>query len=133
MFYAWDIAITAGTTEAAPVTQTLKVTKGIITSLEIKFPPGCHSLAKVRILRSTFQLIPLSRGEWVTGDAETVKTDPYYELEETPSELVFKGCSPSASYAHTITVRVSIVPVEVGASWLVMKDFIDVLKRMMGA
>jgi len=132
MFYAWDITIPAGTLEAAPVTQTLKLTKGVITALDVKFPSGCHGLVKARLLRSEFQLIPLSGGQWVTGDDEIVKTEPYYELDEIPSELKFVGCSPNTTYDHVVTVRVAITPTEVASSWRALGGLVDTLKRMIG-
>jgi len=132
VFYAWDVTIPAGTAEASPKEQILKLTKGVITRLDVKFPPGCHGLVKVRLLRSEFQLVPLSRGEWVTGDGEVVQTEPYYELEETPAELKFVGCAPSTAYSHTVTVRVSVVPSEVGAPWQVLRDFVNIVKKLMG-
>jgi len=132
MFYAWDITVTAGTAEASPKTQILKLSKGVITRIVVKFPPGCHGLVKVRILRSEFQLVPLSRGEWVTGDGEAVVTEGYYELEETPAELKFVGCAPTTLYNHVVTVRVSVDPPEIAAPQQVLRDFVSILKRLIG-
>jgi len=132
MFYAWDITVAAGTKEASPKEQILKLTKGVITGVWVKFPPGCHGLVKVRILRSEFQLVPLSRGEWVTGDGETVVTEPYYELDTTPYAFKFVGCAPLTAYPHTITVRVSMQPEEIAAPWKVISNFIEIIKRLMG-
>jgi hypothetical protein len=89
-------------------------------------------VVKVRLLRSEFQLVPLSRGEWVTGNGETIPTETYYELTETPAELKFVGCSPAASYPHTVTVRVTIVPEEVGDPMQILRDFVSILKRLIG-
>lgn len=110
MFYAWDITISAGTAKTSPKTQTLTLSKGVITKLEIKFPAGCNGLVFVRILRSEFQLIPLSKDEWITGDDEAALTEGYYELETTPPELKFVGASPDCTYDHTITVRAQVLP-----------------------
>lgn len=132
MFYAWDITISAGQAEDDPVTQTLKLTKGVITGIWIKFPPGCHRLVKVRLLRSEFQLVPLSRGAWVTGDDETVPTEPYYELKETPAQLKFLGCAPETAYPHTVTVRVAITPPEIATPYQVLQDLLKVFKRVLG-
>jgi len=132
MFYAWDITVPAARAEGNPVTQILKLTKGVITGIWIKFPPGCHGLVKVRILRSEFQLVPLSRGEWVTGDGEAVVTEPYYSLAETPAQLKFVGCSPQAGYAHTITVRVAVQPPEIATPYGILQDLIAVVKRLLG-
>lgn len=110
MFYPWDITIPAGTTEAAPIEQKLILTAGIIKNVHIKFPAGCHGMVKVRLFRWGFQLIPLTDGEWVTGDDETVPTETYYELTESPFFLMFKGCSPDTTYDHKISVRIEIEP-----------------------
>lgn len=132
MFYAWDITVSAATPEGTPVTQILKLTKGVITRLDVKFAPGCHRLVKVRVLRSEFQLVPLSRGEWVTGDGETVVTEPYYGLDTAPYELKFVGCAPQTVYNHVITVRVSMQPEEIAAPWKIISSFIEIIKRLMG-
>jgi len=132
VFYAWDITISAGTAEASPITQVLKLTKGVITGVWVKFPAGCRGLVKVRLLRSEFQLVPLSRGEWVTGDDETVPTETYYVLKETPAQLKFVGCSPGTSYAHMVTVRVAVEPPEVASPYKVLQDLLAILKRLLG-
>jgi hypothetical protein len=131
LFFAWDITITADTAAATPKTQPLKLTKGIITYLGVKFPAGCNGMVKVRLMRAEFQLVPLSKGEWVIGDDETVVTEAYYDLTETPSELKFLGCSPGTSYNHTITVRVGILPRPI-ASMLPLMDLLTKMLQRMG-
>jgi hypothetical protein len=111
MFHVWDISITADTKEAEPLEQKLELPIGIISRVEIKFPAGCHGMVKIRLLRWTFQLVPLSSGEWITGDDETVPTETYYELLEVPTFLTFKGCSPDTDYNHKITIRINVEPV----------------------
>lgn len=110
MFHVWDITITADTKETAPLEQQLELPIGIITKIDIKFPAGCHGMVKVRLLRWTFQLVPLTSGEWVTGDDEAIPTETYYELMEVPTFLTFKGCSPDTAYDHKITVRIEVNP-----------------------
>jgi hypothetical protein len=131
MFYAWDIIITAGTEEANPKTQILKLSKGVITKAELKFPAGCHGLVKARLHFHEFLLIPLSRGEWVTGDDEAIATESYYEMGSTPYELKFLACSPSCTYDHTITVRVQVLPPAI-ASWIQVIDLLAKLLKRLG-
>jgi hypothetical protein len=131
MFYAWDIVVPAGTTEDNPKTQTLKLSKGVITRAEVKFPAGCHGLVKVRLYFHEFQLVPLSRGEWVTGDDETCETEAYYEMMGTPYELKFIGASPDCTYDHGITVRVQVLPKAI-ASWVQVIEALNKLLRRLG-
>jgi len=111
VFFSWDITIPADTSEKDPLEKDLTLTHGVITRIDVKFPPGCHGLVKVRLFRFDSQLIPLTRDEWVTGDGETVPTalPLHYELLEEPYALKFVGCSPGAQYKHTVTVRVNVM------------------------
>jgi hypothetical protein len=112
MFYAWDITIPAGRAVTNPVEQILKLSKGVITKCDLTFPSGCHGLVKVRIKHREHQLIPLSSDEWVIGDGETVPTEAHYELDKSPYQLKFIGCSPTTIYDHKITVRVQVLLIE---------------------
>lgn len=130
MFFAWDITVNAGTTEDKAEPQILKLSKGIITGLDVKFPPGCHGLVKVRLFRYESQLVPLNGDEWLTGDGETVPTETYYELVETPYQLKFLGISPEAGHDHTVTVRVAVLPKAVATFLPLITIFTKFLKRI---
>lgn len=108
MLYAFDITIPANTLEATPTTEELKLCAGRIKKIEVKFPSGCHGMVKTRLFRGIFQLLPLSSGEWLIGDDEPVSCNYNYQLDTAPLSLVFKGCSPSTTYEHTITVRIEL-------------------------
>jgi len=133
MFSAWDITVPADTAELNPLKQKLKLPFGIITGISIKFPDGCNGMVKVRILRWTFQVIPLSSGEWVTGNGETVPTETSYELTETPFELEFQACSPSTSYSHKITVRIEVSPTATISDQQVIANLQDIKELLTGA
>jgi len=112
--------------------KTLELISGVITKCEVKFPAGCHGLVKVRFLRSTFQLAPLSGGEWITGDNESVPVISYYPLEKKPLSLDFVACSPGTYYPHTITVRIWLELPEIATPWQVLRDFVNIVKRLIG-
>jgi len=132
MHWAWDIVVPAGTGEWSPVTEILKLSKGVITRIDVKFPAGCHGMVKVRILREEAQLVPLSRKEWLIGDDETVPTESYYELSSSPYQLKFVGCSPGTRFDHMITVRVAITPLEVASSKPLLEIWRRLAKRILG-
>lgn len=131
MFYAWDITITAGTGIDTPLTQILKLSKGVITRAEVKFPAGCHGLVKARLLHHEFQLVPLSRGEWVTGDDEAVATEGYYDMTAIPYEVKFVGHSAGTTYNHTVTVRIQVLPKAI-ASWIQVIEALNKLLKRLG-
>jgi len=130
MFFAWDITIPAGRSETNPLEQTLKLGPGVITRVDVKFPAGCHGLAKVRLFHEEFQLVPLSRGEWVTGDDEAVRADMYFDLTRKLTHLKFRGACAGSTYAHTVTVRVTVLPVKVASMVPVLELLTRLLQRM---
>jgi hypothetical protein len=130
VFFVWDITVPAGTAEASPKTQALKLTAGVVTRVDLKYPAGCKGMVKVRILHAEFQLVPLSRGEWVTGDNETVPTETFFTLPADLNSLKFAGCSPGTSYPHTVTVRVNVEPEEVASYWPLTRLFKLFLERI---
>jgi len=112
MFFCWDITITANTPEDKPLEEWLSLPKGIITSVQVKFPTGCHGMVKVRLFKEALQLVPLAEDEWITGDGETVPTETYAELLDFPYKLKLHACSPDTAYDHTITVLIGVEPEE---------------------
>jgi len=130
LIFAWDITISANTLATAQVEQILKLSKGVIIKVEVKFPAGCHGLVKVRLFHQESQLIPLSRGEWITGDDEAVSFPEYFELWTTPYQLKFRGCSPGTTYAHTVTVRISVLPKQIASMIPVIELLTRLLQRM---
>lgn len=110
MYFCWDITVEANTLAEDPLEQYLKITKGVITRVDVKFPAGCHGMVGIRFLRYEQQLIPLTSDEWITGDDETVPTETYGNLTDYPYQLKLVACSPDTTYDHTITVRIQVLP-----------------------
>jgi len=132
VFYAWDITIPANTLLTAPVEQTLKITNGVIVRISVKFPSGCHGLVKMRLLRWRFQVVPLSGGEWLTGDDETVDFPEYYEITKDPFELKFVGTSPGTCFPHSLAVRVVVLPKAVASFYPLAQALQKLLSRLFG-
>jgi len=130
LIFAWDITISANTLATAQKEEILKLSKGVIIKVEVKFPPGCHGLVKVRLFHQESQLVPLSRGEWITGDDEAVSFPEYFELWTTPYHLKFRGCSPGTTYPHTVTVRISVLPKAIASMIPVIELLTRLLQRM---
>lgn len=133
MSFTWDITIPAGKTEATPLEKNLKITHGVITKMEITFPPGCHSLVKVKLLKGKlFGLLPTNPDEWLTGDGQTVSYVTFLPVDDMPYELDFMGCSPLTIYPHKVTVRVEMMKEELANPFQVMRDFVNIMKRLIG-
>jgi hypothetical protein len=130
LFFAFDITVPAGRLEASPLEETLKMTKGMITDISIKFPAGCHGMVKVRLLHEESQLVPLSRDEWVTGDDEIVPSEVHFNLSAETNMLKFVGCSPGTSYDHTVSVRINQLSEEEASTAPLTRMLLKMLQRM---
>jgi len=129
--YAWDITIPANTLATAPVKRSLKVNEGVLTKVEVKFPAGQHGLVRCRISRGGVAFIaPRNPDEYVTGDDEAATWHTYEEIDEPPFELVFTGSSPGTTYAHTVTVRLEVLPKRIASMIPVIELLTRLLTRM---
>jgi len=106
MFYEHDITIPPDTQPENLYSQTLRLTKGIIKRVDLVFPSGCAGLVGVRIVKHSFQVIPLNYPKWIETDGETVNIQTEIDLTDEPYELVFQGYNLDDTYQHTIRVRV---------------------------
>lgn len=126
--FEYEVEVPANTTQDKPKVQDLNIAPGIITKIEIHFPAGCHGLVKVRLLHVWFQILPLSMGEWVAGDDETVEFILHYEIKKEPATLTLVAISPTTVYNHKIRVRITVLPKTI-ASWKPLYDLISKIAR----
>lgn len=109
MFYSFGLLIPANTPEAAPAELEVNLTWGVITKVEVRFPPGNAGLARVRILEHRHQLWPTNRDEWFYGDDETITWDEYHELFEMPALFTLLGYNDDDTFPHTPIIRFEIL------------------------
>lgn len=110
MLFTADVTIIAGTTKAIPKEQILKIDKGIITWVYVNFPAGCHGLIECVVLHHEHQIFPSTEGMSLRGSGIMIAWNEYYESYQPPYELKIKAWSPNASYNHTITIGIAVLP-----------------------
>jgi len=113
MFYDFAVTVTAGKTKAVPLEQELKLTYGIIHQVEIEFPRGCKGYVSLAIDHWEHQFLPTNPDEAFNADGFTIVIKEYYPLVVPPYSLYARGWAPNATYDHTITVRIGVLPEEV--------------------
>lgn len=100
MIYQLEQNVPANTGKDEFITSTIKVTKGRIKGMSVFFPWGCAGLVGIQIVRRTWPLMPLTRGEWLTGNDiyHSYKYD--YNLDTRPFELIVRAYNLDDSYDH---------------------------------
>uniref|UniRef100_A0A6H2A1X5 Uncharacterized protein n=1 Tax=viral metagenome TaxID=1070528 RepID=A0A6H2A1X5_9ZZZZ len=109
MFYSFGLPIPANTLKTAPKELEVNLTWGVITEVEIRFPPRCVGLANIKILERRHQLWPTNLDEWFYGDDETIKWDEYHELFEMPAIFTLLGYNGDDTFPHTPIIRFEIL------------------------
>lgn len=130
MLFTYNLTVPAGTTNASPVSYKMALSAGKIKTVEIDFPAGCHSLVNIRIMRQNSQIVPLSTGQYITGDDETITANVDKELGTVDFSVTLEGSSPTAVYDHIITIRINVEQPVVIASATTGNKIEDMLYRI---
>ena len=109
MIYGRRITFTHGGASTSPERTVWKLTEGMIYQVEIAFPPGCAGLVSVRLSDHAGQLYPYDRGEWFSGDGETITFPETHAVEGEPFELLVDGYNEDETYDHTVSFRIGFV------------------------
>jgi len=107
MLYVVKLTVPANTPKTKPTRAEIKVHEDMLTRVEAYFPPGCMGLVGSALYYGRMMVWPSREGEWVIGDAETVKDDFMYHLPEKPCKLIVKAYNEDTTFSHSVIWRLS--------------------------
>ena len=129
MLYVVELNVPANTPDGSPVSESFFIERGVITSVEVHFPPGVRGFVKTALFRGHYQVFPRPAGTWLTGDAETVRSALFYEVKGPRERFTVYGKSPGALYPHLITWRITVLPKAVAMPWLALSQLVEAIYR----
>jgi hypothetical protein len=132
MYYDYAIKITHGTTEAAPLTQELHVTQGIIHRVEVSFPYGCAGLAHCQIRHREQTFLPTNPEGSFAADGYVIPIDEYFALTVEPYTLKAVLWNLDDTYDHTITIRVGILAQDVISPFFGLGNMLRKFLKLVG-
>jgi len=116
--YRGTLTVPAGTTAAEPATAELICCPGLLSEIEVYFPPGSagrvygqvryHDYGQVRYHERI--VFPSSPDMSFRGDDTLLTFNERFPLTETPYTLTLVGWAPTATYDHAFFVSISIMP-----------------------
>lgn len=118
LLFPLQLAVPAGTTQAAPVSQTWVLYPGWVHGFRIEIPAGHNRLTGVRITYQGTPIVPFHRSLWVVGNGRPY--DVTYEREVMQTGLVVQGFNTD-QYAHTFYLYADVDP-EIGHHRLAVAD-----------
>jgi len=132
MFYDFRLVIPANTPKDSPKRERIRLTKGVIHKVEIRFPPGCAGLVHVVVRDLEQQVWPTNRDGDFSDDDYVISFVECYELEHPPFIFTLEGWNDDDTYDHTITFRFGILPREVVRPYEEEMGFLRRFRRLVG-
>jgi hypothetical protein len=105
MLYQQTLSLPPATPKTSPIRETLIMSKGTVTKVEIIFPPGCAGLAHIQILHHESIIFPSSPDESFIGDTFPISWNEDFPVTESPFTFVIQGWNLDTRYAHSPVVR----------------------------
>ena len=130
--YKYELFIPAKTPKETPVRLPAEIPEGIITKVEIHFPPGPHGWVYTRCLYGHKQLWPEPWLEGLNLDNCIVTIPEYWPLPEKPTTLTLEGWSPEADYPHTITWLFTTEPAVESPEVSLLNQIAQTIKKWLG-
>lgn len=124
MFYEFKLTVTRATTDKAPIIEDLQLDRGVVTMVEVLFPPGCFELVHLRIFRETHPVWPSNADGFLAGDTFPIRWTDEFEVLETPFVLQAHAWNEDQDFDHTITIRFEFTP---EAVWRRRRDALEAL------
>jgi len=129
--YWFEKTTPANTAKKDALKTTLKLSAGVITHVWLLHPRGCHGLAHAVITENGHQLWPTNPDGDYHGNGVPMEFDECHELKP-PARLFLYTWNESVAYSHSVHVRITILPKWVAMPYLIVQDFIDIIKRLIG-
>ena len=130
--YTVDLEVQKGTPEDEAEEEPVEIEKGVIVKVEVFFPAGPGGMVHTQCFYGIRQLWPRPEGATFHLDDATVTIPEHYKPPELPLKLTVKGWSPGTQHPHTITWLFYTLPPVLAAPWLIIQDFVAILKKLMG-
>ena len=130
MIFRFGIETPANTAATAKVKTLLGIPQGIITQLDVQFPSGPQGLLHLQIRNSLHQLFPYNTDEDFSSDFVNISFREHIPHLIEPYELQAYTWNLDTLYAHTVIVRIGVLPVHVAAPWLLSFD--ERIKSILG-
>lgn len=109
MLFSKVLTVPANTSIASYQEDRIKITTGKIKRIDVYFPWGCAGLVGIQIIRHTWQICPLTRGEWMIGNELLHSYNYNFDIRDDPIELIIKSYNTDDTYAHSPIIGVEML------------------------
>jgi len=118
MLFDFTISTPDNTLETAKQETILTLAQGIITHIEIQFPPGPNGFLHLQIRNALHQLFPYNLNSDFASSNTTFSFHEHIPFLNPPFLLSAFTWNLDDTFDHIVIVRIGILPVQVAAPWL---------------
>lgn len=108
MIHEFRLAVAASTTKDSPKTKEMLLTTGIVTMVNVFWPPGSQQLGHLIVRQGAFQVWPSRLGSDLTGNGDPITFPEWFKLRK-PSRLEMVAWNDDTDNAHTVTLRFNLI------------------------
>ena len=109
MFYEFVLPVPAGTKTDDKAELECQLGYGIITRVEVSFPPGCRRYVFAAIDDKLHQVWPTNPEGAFRADNYTIRFTARHPLLELPYLLKVRGWAPDSTHSHDVTIRFEVL------------------------
>jgi len=131
MLFTHTLTVPANTPEAAPYEEAVKMTHGVITMVEVEFPPGCAGLVRAFVRRSLHQVWPTNPEGVFRTDGRAIRWADYYEILDEPLELTVGGWSEDDFYPHDVIFYFELTPKDIAERGKVAAGAMNKIRQLL--
>lgn len=132
MIYEWSIAVAANTTKANRDRKNITLPQGVIHRVNVIFPTGCAGLAHLIVRDGVSNVYPTNSDDSFNSDNEIIDFRDFFKLPYKRNKLQIYTWNLDDTYAHTITLRLGVLPEEVLLPFKVWEALINSMKKLFG-
>lgn len=110
MLYKKSHSVETGTTEAAPDTQVIKVSKGILNLWVVYMTQESANYLNVRVFYHGVQVYPFTPQEQIKGWFNPIGVSDNLKIDTPPYELTVEAWNTAPSHSHEYHVHCNIEP-----------------------
>lgn len=88
----------------------LRLSRGVIHQIDIRFPPGPQGFLKLHINRAAHQIWPSTSGQDFSTDNELITFREHYELISAPLQFEAWTWNDDDTHDHLVIIRIGILP-----------------------
>lgn len=131
MWYRFSAEIPLNRLRTNPYVREFTVPEGVVHRVRMRYPPGPRGMVSSAVFLGAAKIFPMDESEWFVGEDEWVE-GTCHVVTRKGWHWSIQGYSPGTANAHTVYVDLFVLSEEKVTPWMVLSDFVAIMKKLIG-